>query len=448
MPDLTLDYTNVLSLCADHLDPNRSESASFLIWYLENYYRLDRDVAVDCICDQPGDKGIDGIYVDDDMQVIYVFQAKLTQKPRTLGDVALKEFSGTLNQLASPEAVTQLMDSADNTQLASLLSRLNIADKVTDYDIRGDFVCNMDPDDNGTSYLQHVDNIVVSGKSLLTSSFVSSDRDVPVPTPIAFDISGFQLTEYAVDTEVKAFIAPIRSRELVELSGISNQSIFTHNVRGPLGHTKVNRDITKSINDSALHKQFPLFHNGITIIAGEIRVTDTTLEVADYFVVNGCQSLTALYRHAKDLTDDLFVLTKFIRVDPSSALATQITEFSNNQNGVKARDFKANSVPQIRLQNEFRSIYKDAYGYEIKRGELEKAKAVISNEEAGLYLMAFDLKEPWGTHRKYQIFDEKHTEIFSRPSVTADRIVMLHTCREEIGEIVEEINTVFSESMF
>ncbi|SEG18912.1 hypothetical protein [Algoriphagus boritolerans] len=44
---------------------------------------------------------------------------------------------------------------------------------------------------------------------------------------------------------------------------------------------------------------------------------------------------------------------------------------------------------------------------------------------AGILIMSFDLKEPWGTHRKYQVFDEKYIDIFGRPEVTAHRILML-----------------------
>jgi hypothetical protein len=44
---------------------------------------------------------------------------------------------------------------------------------------------------------------------------------------------------------------------------------------------------------------------------------------------------------------------------------------------------------------------------------------MIANEDAGLYLLAFDLKRPWATHRKYQVFEDDHSEIFGRPAVDA-----------------------------
>ena len=59
---MDFSYPNVLKLFDEHLDPKRNESASFLLWYLESYYRLDHLDAADAICDQKGDKGIDGIW--------------------------------------------------------------------------------------------------------------------------------------------------------------------------------------------------------------------------------------------------------------------------------------------------------------------------------------------------------------------------------------------------
>ena len=57
MIDLT--YPNILTLLSPHLAPKRTESASFLIWYFENYLRLDTLNAVDAVCDQKVDKWID-----------------------------------------------------------------------------------------------------------------------------------------------------------------------------------------------------------------------------------------------------------------------------------------------------------------------------------------------------------------------------------------------------
>lgn len=68
---INVDYPGLLKLFPEYLNPKRSESASFLIWYLENYYRLDGLEAVDSVCDKRGDKGVDGIFVNDNDKTIY-----------------------------------------------------------------------------------------------------------------------------------------------------------------------------------------------------------------------------------------------------------------------------------------------------------------------------------------------------------------------------------------
>jgi hypothetical protein len=59
--------------------------------------------------------------------------------------------------------------------------------------------------------------------------------------------------------------------------------------------------------------------------------------------------------------------------------------------------------------------------------------------------MAFDLKRPWATHRKYQVFEDDHSEIFGRPSVNAERIVFLHLLPERIDAAIPTLkNSLFA----
>jgi hypothetical protein len=119
---INLDYPTLLDLFREHLNPKRSESASFLIWYLQNYYRLDEVEAVDCVCDQRGDKGVDGVFVNDGDSSITVFQSKINQKSNTtIGDASLREFAGTLTQFADAKSLTITQASAKNGVLPASL---------------------------------------------------------------------------------------------------------------------------------------------------------------------------------------------------------------------------------------------------------------------------------------------------------------------------------------
>src|SRR5438477_3455541 len=113
MKKIDLSYPNILDLFPEHLDPKRTESASFLIWYLENYLRLDPVEAVDSVCDQSGDKGVDGIYINEDANTIEIYQSVISQKKvSSVGDTVLKEFDGTLKQFSTRQGVIDLVQSA------------------------------------------------------------------------------------------------------------------------------------------------------------------------------------------------------------------------------------------------------------------------------------------------------------------------------------------------
>jgi len=438
---IRVEYPALLELFPQHLDPKRSESASFLIWYLENYYRLDTLEAVDAVCDQMGDKGVDGIYVNDADNTIDVFQSRISQKRNSsIGDAPLKEFFGTLSQFKSKDCLENLLNTAGDAQVAKLIRRLDLLTKIASYEIRGVYLCNLDLDANGSAYLAATDAICFAGKTTIETTYISDKRTEPVSAPVVFDVAGFSAAEYIVDGNTRAVIVPVKANELTALQGIADQSLFDRNVRGSLGNTKVNRDVVASIRDPAVHKLFPLFHNGITIICRRMDQTAEKITIDEYFVVNGCQSLNSLFDNRKVLTDNLRILTKIIRMDVASGLAERVTRFSNNQNGTKARDFKSNNPIQVRLQNEFTKLYPNRYSIEVKRGEKLPIGEAISNEDAGLYFMAFDLKEPWATHRKYQVFDEKYADVFGRPEVTADRIVFCHTLMRCVREATSRIN--------
>ena len=116
VPNFT--YPAVLEVIKPCLINGRTESHSFLVWYLQHYYRLDDTESHDTVCDGPDDKGIDGIYVDENFETVVVFQAKLVQNSdRTLGDTQLKEFVGTLAQFNTPSEIERISSTTSNAEL-------------------------------------------------------------------------------------------------------------------------------------------------------------------------------------------------------------------------------------------------------------------------------------------------------------------------------------------
>lgn len=434
------DYPAILDTVNNCLVEGRTESHSFLVWFLQNYYRLDETDSLDTVCDGPNDKGIDGIYIDENLETVDVFQAKLVMNAgRTLGDTQLKEFVGTLAQFGTQGEIDRIAETTSNVELASLLRKENVSQKIEQgYAVKGVFVTNIEIDQNGIDYLQGRDDLTVVTKSDLIRDYIHIGPTPPVSKEVTFDIFGFNYAEYKIG-DVNVLMVPLKGLELVQLGGLKSQELFALNVRGHLGRTKVNKDIGRSINDTSEHSEFLLYHNGLTILCEKIKNVADKITVSGYSVVNGCQSLMSLYDHRKKITDELRIMVRLIELPPGHDLADKITHHSNNQNSISARDLQSNSTTQRRLQNEFNECYSDRVFYRIKRGEPEQAPIVIDNDEAGRFLLAFDRKQPWACHQTYRILDELHSHIFARQEVNAARILAIETVRRAVSNAMNEV---------
>ena len=223
------------------------------------------------------------------------------------------------------------------------------------------------------------------------------------------------------------------------MEGIDDGTLFSQNVRQSLGNTKVNRALKQSVLDDKQHQNFPLYHNGVTVLCSDATYSNGILAISNYVVVNGAQSISTFKRVSDRLSSDLRVLAKVVQLrDPE--LARRITINSNNQNSIRPRDLKSTNEIQLRLREEFKSVMNGEFDLEIKRGqESREGATVITNEEAGRLLLEFDLSEPESCHQVYKLFDEKYSDIFARPAVNAWRIVLLHLIMCRIQKALEDI---------
>ncbi len=202
-----------------------------------NYPKILEEI--DSVCDNHGDKGIDGIYVNEALGTIDIFQSKISQSDKKkVGDTILKEFYGTLSQFESKEKLQELVDSADNAEVVSLIKRLNLVERLEAYQIRGIFVANTYLSSDGEAFIRITEPIEFIGKTELENEYISDKKEINVQSEASFDISGKEITSYYVDADTMTYIAPVKATELVNLEGIDDQSIFDYNVRGSLGNTK------------------------------------------------------------------------------------------------------------------------------------------------------------------------------------------------------------------
>lgn len=90
------EFTPKLRSEVDILKENyRNDNSAFLIWFLKNIFCLNEIDCVDSVCDGSRDKGIDGIWIDESEETIYIFQSEFSPNDmREAGDTKIREFSG------------------------------------------------------------------------------------------------------------------------------------------------------------------------------------------------------------------------------------------------------------------------------------------------------------------------------------------------------------------
>lgn len=442
---LTLTYPGILKLFGDYKMKGRKPQKAFIAWFLETYYRLDSFDVDDSICDQPGDKGIDAIYVSELWQQIHVFgcrmfEGKNSSKP--LGDTEIKELLGTLTQLKDEATAKKLQENSGSSELTALMERLEVPRLIgAGYEVRGVFVTNRERGQHAVEILAANPTFHLFDTVELKKQYLPIDKVEPIAGPAHFDVSGASILTHPISPGVQLVIAPLLASDLVKMDGIQNQELFAWNLRYNLKRSEVNKAIELSIATPSEHKNFPAFHNGLTVLAKTVESTPSQITVEGYAVVNGCQSLTALYLRRDCITPNLRILTKFVSVSPQGDLARRITDHTNRQNGITGRDLQSNSPLQTRLQTDIHKKYRGEFFYRISRGEGPNwpPSKVIENDEMARVLLAFDVKEPQSSHQIWKLFDELHSDIFGRREVSAERVVALWEIRRIVLEELEQM---------
>ncbi len=423
---------------ATHHVGTRTQSAALLAWFLETVWRLDPEDVDDAICDGTGDKGIDGLVVDEDLREITLFQTKhRLAADHGQGDRDLRDLVGAAAYFERPESIDGLVNSRPNAELLRLLERNGVRAKVADgsHASRTILITNGVLDRQGSGYLAAMAGrtpaLTVWDEHDLAAVAQRTQRPGFRPETVVLRPVG-GLTETVLRAQTRLAIALVPATELAALPGIADLSLFGRNVRLGKGQTRVNRDIAKTIGDPEEHALFPAYHNGMTLLTRGLTITGGDLALNGVSVVNGCQSLLALYEHRNSLTRRLNVLVKIIVVEPETDLADKITRRTNNQNPVDIRDQRSTDATQRDLQTQVRASYGPGLGFAIRAGEQLGTTEVLDNQSAAQLLMAVYVEEPWNAVRKVRLFDQDYHRIFNR-QVDAHRLFFLH----ELAKLVD-----------
>jgi hypothetical protein len=250
-------------------------------------------------------------------------------------------------------------------------------------------------------------------------------RRVDADLRIRYDTNNPSLIKY-YSQGLKGLVCSVPALEIAKLvNDHPDGSIFDLNIRRFLStRGSVNRDIHSTCSNVESSYEFWFLNNGITIVCDQFDpVTDPDhphVKLKNLQIVNGCQTATtlALAQREGKLSQDVRVLTRIYETsDPT--LVSRIVLTTNNQNQIKSRDLRANDPVQLDMEEGFRN-----YGFLYERKPRQYDETTIdptrffTNEAVAQCYLAIVLKAPSdGRARKYKVWGELHSRIFSGQSI-------------------------------
>ena len=205
----------------------------------------------------------------------------------------------------------------------------------------------------------------------------------------------------------------------------SKNGLFSYNLREHISQKSVDSGIENTIRSDK--NNFWYYNNGITIGCEDFTLDGNILKLYKFSIINGAQTTTKIGQSKLiDKENDFGLVCKVVKanstLDKESDFIMKISEASNSQKPIKARDLKANSIEQKFLQQQSASN-KNALAIEIKRGvkprnysKVEKW-ARVTNEYIGQLILACLLQKPGSARSgKITIFtsEKLYNQIYRR----------------------------------
>ncbi len=135
----------------------------------------------------------------------------------------------------------------------------------------------------------------------------------------------------------QAYLGLLPATEFLRLIENDNQevlaSLFYDNVRHWQEWNPVNSEIRDTLGDAKMAVYFPLFNNGVTIVAKRVRPTGNKFMLEDYQIVNGCQTSFVLHESRHAVSDKVMVPVRLIATQDDN-IRNAIIKATNRQTQV------------------------------------------------------------------------------------------------------------------
>lgn len=423
-----LDYRLIEEHVKKLMDEKKLEkSKAFIELVLASRLQLDDFEVEDSIIDGSHDSGIDAIYIDDndgDRPVVYLFQSKYYQSEgkydRSFEGNALDKMRTAINDL-----ILDIPDDDAPYLNQKLKDKLNDISKLRNPYFRIVFISNSNhPDPRAiekfTEYLDRASN----GQDFFETEYLHLAELSKLLAPQKSKIINAEMkldgTYMTVDTGIaRTLIGRVSGLELAKLRGEYGFELFDKNVRGYLSRSNpVNKQIIQSATSSDAYRFFFL-NNGLTIVCSKYKYAPVKegplMELTDLQIVNGGQTTNSLFEAYQKgiLKDDVNVLVRIIETTDEELLG-KITESTNTQTLVNARDLRSNDLIQKKIESHMlqKGFYYEARTNKYK-GEQPVEKRIDAIKAAQAYYAYNYCKPADAKNKRRNLFGTLYPEIFN-----------------------------------
>lgn len=415
-----------------------NDGQRFVAWYLRNIHGLDIIEAKDCITDGANDKQIDAVYINNQESTIYIIQGKFLSGE----SVNAEPVREVLSSWIMIQDLKALQDSANN----KLKVKINEISRALedDYEISLELITTSNLTESAMTDVEIFSKKIAENEELNANIVIIDNETLKFKYDEALNKTNSYINhEFTVDSDkimqlelndTKAVIAAISLKECVNIPGIKDGRLFRKNVRQSLGNSnKVNKSIAKTIKKEA--KDFFFYHNGITALCSEIEINNNKIRVKDLNIVNGCQSLSTIFSCGEAAKkSNGYILFKFYEMS-NSEKEDNITNNTNSQSAVKARDLRSNDKTVLAIKKNYEQRYPNGYLVTKRGEEVDTTKYdmnyVIDIVEIGKTFVSWYSQRPTLAYSETNIFDRYFNFLFKTDCDPED-IQALHELYNEI----------------
>ena len=454
---------------------------AFQFWCIKNISLQPSEEDVELarsICEPggSGDKNIDGAWIDDKTNTLFLMQAKYSELD--IPDEEGTEFRQTnFDESAAvelEEGLLQLRKYIENKSQRVVSSRklIELA-RLYEKAVQGKrnvelivCICGNPKkslinkvEDINDCFKRMIPNHKCSIKDLDALNQFVSDNLAPSPDIVQLRVvDSFKLMND--DNSIYAIACTVDASELIRVREQCGYRIYHSNFRFLLTRGGVARPkIERTLSDPSEKRNFWRYNNGVTVTCETVTPNESepnTFEIKGFQVVNGLQTIEALYEN-KSLIEGVRVLIRIIPTkDPDvtdmkfqKLLEEHIAEYSNSQTPIRPRDLRSNDPVQREIERTLDQVY--SLKYIRKVGEIpglrgRPSRQRIDNEEVAQAALSF-----WhgmaheAKNKKRLIFEKKDSatpgfyEKIFKDKTTAEYILLPYLLYDDEYKFIQKI---------